>query len=242
MSSPTVAVVLPAHNSAQILAESVSALAQWFESHHLAGQVIIVENGSTDETWKVVNELSRNQYPFTMVATQSVKGLGNAIRAGLSQTTSEIVLITADDLPFGFTDIEAYLELENPPTVAIGSKAHAETSGGRSWLREVLSRGFQLSRRLILGLNLGDTQGSILGNAREIQSCAIDTRQSSYLMTTELLAIANRRGLDIIELPVSFREQARASNINVITDSFKMLRGLFEVRKALRKPVNRSSR
>lgn len=238
MHSPSLGVILPAHNSELNLEKSLLELAEWFLSRQCTGQVIVVENGSTDNTWKVVNELSRADYPFTMVVTQSAKGLGNAIRAGLSLLTTEIVLITADDLPFGFTDIEGYLSLKNPPPIAVGSKAHSLTRGSRSLSREMMSSGFRLLRRLILDLNLGDTQGSILGNAQEIKRCAADTHQANYLMTTELLAYANLRNLRIIELPVSFREQTRASNVNVISDSLAMLRGLFEVRKALRSSLS----
>ena len=228
------AVVLPAHNSALNIRHTVDELAEYFRSKSLSGQVVVVENGSKDDTWEVVSAIDATELPFALVRTRSEKGLGNAIREGLSHVTTDFVLITADDLPFGFSDIDGYLEIGMSSDIAIGSKAHPETNGVRSTSRELMSTVFRLLRRVIVGVNLGDTQGTIMGKAMTICSMSTLTTQPGYLMTTELLARATHQNSSIIELPVKYRSDLRKSNINVIEDSIKMLRGLFEVRRSLK--------
>ena len=232
--STTWAVVLPAHNSALNIRHTVDELAEYFESNSLNGHVIIVENGSKDDTWDVMSSIDTTPLPFALVRTRSEKGLGNAIREGLIHVTTDFVLITADDLPFGFSDIDGYFDSGTLSDIAIGSKAHPDTNGVRSASRELMSTIFRLLRRVIVGVNLGDTQGTIMGKASIICPMSALTTQSGYLMTTELLARATQKNSSIIELPVKYRSDLRKSNINVIEDSIKMLRGLFEVRRSLK--------
>ena len=238
MTGRSLAVVLPAHNSEDNIDTTVAELSGWFRLHSVAGQVVIVENGSTDGTWDVMQQIDRTALPFELVCTRSEKGLGNAIREGLTRVTTDVVLITADDLPFGFSDIDGYLSLSTTPDIAIGSKAHPGTNGTRSFGREVMSTVFRLLRRMVVRVDLGDTQGTIMGDAATIKRCATLTEQSGYLMTTELLAHAVRAGSSIVELPVVYRRDLRGSNINVVSDSIRMLRGLFQVRASVRRTVS----
>ena len=233
ISSFSFAVVLPAHNSAGNICETIDELTLYFQKNELKGQVIIVENGSEDDTWEVMKSIDASNLPFELTRTRSEVGLGNAIRKGLESVTSEYVLITADDLPFGFSDIDGYKKIIPDYEIAIGSKAHPDTESNRSLAREIMSTIFRLLRRIIVGVNLGDTQGTIMGKSSVVCPLASQTLQSGYLMTTELLMIATRAGCSIIELPVQFRQDLRKSNINVLGDSLKMLRGLFELRRRI---------
>jgi len=227
-------VILPAHNSAGIIQNTINELAEFFREKAFNGQVVIVENGSRDNTWEVMSLINRDSLPFDLVLRRSNKGLGNAIREGLSQVTTDFVLITADDLPFGFSDITGYLDVIGSYDVAVGSKAHPQTEGERSLGREFISRIFRTIRRIVIGVNLGDTQGSILGRSAIICSVALKTSQENYLISTEIVAIATSEKFPVIELPVQFRRALRKSNINIIDDSIKMLRGLFEIRRNLK--------
>ena len=232
------AVVLPAHNSSENIGTTVSELAGYFRSNALNGEVVVVENGSTDDTWEVMQSIRTSDLPFRLVLARSDKGLGNAIRRGMELVSADLVLITADDLPFGFSDIDGYFALADAPDIAIGSKAHPGTSGDRSVGREIMSTVFRLLRRIVVKVDLGDTQGTIMGDAPVISRCSSRTRQPGYLMTTELLAHAVRDGASIVELPVVYRRELRGSNINVVSDSVKMVRGLFEVRAELRRSIS----
>ena len=176
------AVVLPAHNSADNILETVEELSEYFQSNFLSGQVVIVENGSKDNTWEVMESINSAVLPFELIRVRSDKGLGNAIREGLTHVTTEFVLITADDLPFGFSDLDGYRSTESSTDIAIGSKAHPQTDGNRSVSRELMSTVFRLLRRVIVGVNLGDTQGTILGNAKLIRDLSIQTRQPGYCL------------------------------------------------------------
>lgn len=232
----TWSLILPSHNSAEIIQTSLDEIDRHFTEHQIDGQVIVVENGSTDSTWELLESLNKDLYRFQLTITRAEKGLGNAVRQGLKHVSKQHVLITADYLPFGFSDLEGFRNRGEVLEVAIGSKAHEDSSGNRSFLRKLMSHVFRVLRGLVLGVKLGDTQGTILGKSEIICDLGAKTVQSNYLMTAELLAYAVREGKKIVELPVVLRMNQRSSNVRIFRDSSVMLIGLFAIRKSLRKP------
>lgn len=227
-------IVVAAHNSARVIESTIIELDRYFESNSLVGEVVVVENGSMDDTWDVLERIDQQGLHFKLKLARSSQGLGNAIREGLKHIQTENVLITADDLPFGFSDLDYYRENALWTQIAIGSKAHPETYSDRSFVRGVSSFCFRNIRRLLLNVNLGDTQGSILGPTQELRLASYSTCQEGYLQTTELLALVMKSGVQPIEIPVKFRQSMRPSNIRLVSDSIKMVRGLFEIRRRLR--------
>lgn len=229
----SLAVVIPAHNSASNIASTIDELSEYFQMQSLSGQVIIVENGSSDDTWTVMENIDASVLPFRLTRARSSKGLGNAIREGLLLVDSEFVLITADDLPFGFSDLNEYMKLNPLTEIAVGSKAHAQTIGSRSILRNLMSLVFKILRQIIVRIDLGDTQGSIMGKSSVICELSTRAKQTGYLISTELLVLASRENILIKELPVVYRNEIRISNVNVFEDSFKMIKGLLEIRRSI---------
>ena len=107
MSAPTIAYVLPAHNEERALPETVPPLAQRLAQ--LPGsEVVIVENGSTDATGTVAAELAAALSTADVVVRVEVsaKGYGNAVRRGIEVASADRVMLTAADLPFGFSDLD----------------------------------------------------------------------------------------------------------------------------------------
>src|SRR5687767_5339043 len=125
--------VIPAHNSSDVIEDTIEAVAKRLSD--TPSEIIIVENGSSDSTREILEQLAGNwtgTNPLLKV-TSSPKGLGNALRTGIAATSGKIIVITADDLPFGFDDLDASqsIDLKQRPVV-IGSKAHRDSDVARS--------------------------------------------------------------------------------------------------------------
>src|SRR5439155_13025857 len=88
----------------------------------------------------------------------SAKGLGNALRRGMEVANAQRIMLTAADLPFGFSDLDEALALDPFPDVVVGSKAHPKSSVHVPLQRRVMSRGLWALRRLMFGLDIGDSQ------------------------------------------------------------------------------------
>jgi GT2 family glycosyltransferase len=227
-------VLVPVHNSETVLIETVMALSEKFNNDDV--EIILIENGSTDNSHAISLELAKqanliNKGPG-IKAIRSEKGLGNALKKGISASTGNFILITADDLPFGFDDFDAFKEMTTKPTVTIGSKAHPLSNVKRGFKRQLSSTIFRKLQKLVLQNNIGDTQGTLIVEGNWLREINPRLQSENYLITAEIVqaSLVNRR--NVIESPVSLRDSHADKNSSVrFSDLWKMAIGQFEIRK-----------
>lgn len=226
--------VVPAHNSTHVIETALDELAQ-----RLAGQraeVIVVENGSTDGTPELLKKLESewSAEDVQLRVLSSAKGMGNALRVGIEASKGATVITTADDLPFGFDDLDRATELGLANNlVYVGSKAHPESQAGRGLLRAVLTTGFLIVRKIILGMDTRDPQGTFILDGEWVRGIVSRLTETGYLFTTEIAYVAERNGIRPVEVPVRLRvkHDQGASRIRVFTDARQMLVGLLRLRR-----------
>jgi glycosyltransferase involved in cell wall biosynthesis len=225
-------VVVPACNAVDTLPQTLAAL------ERLPGgrphEIIVVENGSDDGTWDMLERLRAQWHTESRLVTlRSEKGIGAAYRAGVGATSGDRVLLTADDLPFGTSDVEAVLACRALPDFAIGSKAHPRSRVRRTLPRRLATRVFRAARRVLLGLDVGDTQGTFVIAGDLARRLVAETTIPGFGMTTELVALAARDGAEPVELPVVLQQRHGASRINWAADSTAMMVDLLRLRRRL---------
>jgi dolichyl-phosphate beta-glucosyltransferase len=199
----TLSYVVPALNSAAIIETTLRAL-----RNRLAGrraEILVVENGSSDGTQALLQRIGQSwsDPDVPLVVLSSSKGLGYAYRTGIAASRGARILLTADDLPFGFDDLEAADRLDSAAhPVVIGSKGHRDSDVGRGGLRWVLSWGFRLLRRAVLGMRTLDPQGTFVLAGDWARTLVARLAEPGYLVTTELCYLAEREGIQPLEVPV----------------------------------------
>ncbi|MDZ7914528.1 MAG: glycosyltransferase [Rhodococcus sp. (in: high G+C Gram-positive bacteria)] len=233
--SVELSVVIPAHNSARVIESTITAFADRLSTRH--AEIIVVENGSSDETAAICARLVEDwSHPsVSLTALTSDKGMGNALRVGVSDSRGRQVLLTADDLPFGFGDLdaaEAYVDRTgSTPLVAIGSKAHPGSDVQRGALRSLMTFGFTSLRRIVLGTRTKDPQGTFLVEGALLRSLAPHLSEPGFLFTTELDYAVELAGISPVELPVQLSASHRAQPSRVaLSDVVNMARGLLTLR------------
>ncbi len=228
MSDVDLTVVIPAHNSEQVLARSVTTLVEHLRD--VTAEILVVENGSTDATYDVATSLARDESP-TVTVLRSEKGMGHALRAGIAASHGRRVLLTADDLPFGCDDLDAISRLEDLPDIVIGSKAHPESVVGRGVMRSASTTGFRLLRRLVLGTRIGDSQGTIWVDGPWIRATVGRIHAPGFLFSTQLCDLAEQQGLRIVEVPVHYTPTGKPSTVH-LSDVVRMGTGLVRIRRS----------
>jgi hypothetical protein len=151
----------------------------------------------------------------------------------MRRARADSVLLTAADLPFGFSDLDAAMALDPCPAVVIGSKAHPASVVETGHRRRVLSSGFRSLRRRLLGLEVGDSQGSIIIDRELAQTLLPSLRADGYFIATELLTRASRQGVQPVEVPVVYRAPRADSKVHPLRDSWETLRELLALRAQL---------
>lgn len=216
--------IIPTRNGADVLPETLTLLGAELKDRD---EVIIVENGSTDDTTAVVEEVAR-QWPHAsaVVLTHSAPGLGEALRAGVLASRGRRLLLSADDLPFGFTDMVEFEKLPVSTVVAVGSKAHPNSVVTRSRLRTIQSRIFRFLRSSLLQSRVGDSQGTLWVDGDWGREFALASREDGLMWTTELVLAAEQQGHRVAEVPVVLapRHETGASRFK-IADAWKSFVG-----------------
>ena len=194
-----------------------------------------MENGSSDESYLTALKNAEDTPFVSFQVLQSPKGMGNALRCGIAASKGRRVLLTADDLPFGFTDLEAAAALPEQPLLIIGSKAHPRSDAGRGMLRSVSTGGFKFARRLILGSRIGDSQGTMNVDGTWIRQMHEHFDDPGFLFSTQIVLAAEAQKQSITEVPVTLTVvQGEKQTSVTMKDVLKMGLGLGRLRKQKR--------
>jgi dolichyl-phosphate beta-glucosyltransferase len=231
---PSLTYSLAVHNSAPFIEEHVQRLADRLREFPSA-EIVLVENGSDDNSLELARQLATRFSSRTLDirVDEVAKGLGNALRRGLALSRGKHIVVTGVDMPFGFSDLDQWVQMESPPSLVLGSKSHRLSRHTVSASRRAFSFGFRAARWALLGIDPGDTQGSIIIDgdlARRVQPYLVCT---DYLVTTEIVAWAMHFGAQPAEIPVDYPDTG-ASTISPLRDGLRMLHGMVAMRGRLR--------
>ncbi|MBX3231100.1 MAG: hypothetical protein KIT84_37185 [Labilithrix sp.] len=175
--------------------------------------------------------------PEVRLLDTTATGIGAGYKVGIRHARAEFVVLSADDLPFGWSDLAAF-ERAGSPDFAIGSKAHPDSERpgeSRTISRRVSSFGFLFLRRLLLGWSTpGDSQGSLIVRTEVARSLLPDLRYDHYLSSLEIVTLHLERGGSIVEVPIAFEYHPHASSVSVVRDGLKMARELVDLRGRVR--------
>lgn len=227
----TLSYVVPAHNSTEVIESSLKELCGRLTG--TGAEILVVENGSSDGTLDLLRRIEREWSEEVELRVLSCpKGLGNALRAGIAASRGDRVFFGADDLPFGFDDLDAAMELDHAThPVVIGSKGHQDSVTARSLSRTIMTMGFFILRWLVLGMRTRDPQGTFVLDGEWVREAGPLLTEQGFLLTTELTYLAERSGIKPVEVPVRLRpsHDVHGSRIR-LSDPLKMGAGLFGLR------------
>jgi putative flippase GtrA len=221
-------IVVPVRNEERDLAPSVRRLAGYLsESFPFSARITIADNGSTDATWAIAGQLAR-ELPQVRAVRMELPGRGRALRAIWSQSEAEVLAYMDVDLS---TDLNALLPLVAPllsghSDVAIGTRLARGARVIRGPKRELISRGYNLLLRTLMGARFSDAQCGFKAirrdQARELLPLTQDT---GWFFDTELLVLAERAGLRIHEIPVDWIDDVD-SRVDIVATALADLRGM----------------
>jgi glycosyltransferase involved in cell wall biosynthesis len=239
----TLSIVVPAYNEATRLRNSLPEILDYLNRETSHSELIVVDDGSTDNTANVAREILANsgRVRASVVSYQSNLGKGRAVRLGLQASRGDVTLFTDADLS---TPISETPKLVEPITsgdcdLTFGSRALDRKLIGvhQPWRREQGGRVFNLAVRLATGLPFWDTQCGFkafrMAVCRPlIEGATIDR----FGFDVELIYLAYRAGLRLREVPVRW-DHNEGSKISLFSDSFKMLNEVGLIRQQARRGV-----
>jgi glycosyltransferase involved in cell wall biosynthesis len=225
MSSPTHSIVIPAYNESERLAVSIPRVQEYVRSRRLEAEIIVVNDGSRDDTAEVVRRFSESDQAILLVENPGNRGKGYSVRNGMLHARGDVALFTDADLSSPITEADKlFAALEQGNDLAIGSRwLQRELQTERQPLyRQLYGRLFNLGLRIVLGLGFKDTQcGFKAFNRRAVDTVFTRQHIERWGFDPELLFLARKFRLKTAEVPVEWAHDHR-SKINPLCDGLRM--------------------
>jgi glycosyltransferase involved in cell wall biosynthesis len=231
---PSVDVVIPVLNEERALPGCVATLRDFLDAElpDYVWRITIADNGSTDSTFQVAQELAKERPAQVRCLHLDQRGRGLALRHAWRESGYDIVSYMDVDLS---TSLESFPPLvravaEEGYHVAIGSRLMPGALTTRSWKRERISRMYNLVIKAVFCTRFSDAQcGFKALSARAAQVLVPAVVNNHWFFDTELLILAEKRGFRIKEVPVQWAEDPD-TRVKVVSTALEDLRGLARLR------------
>jgi putative flippase GtrA len=232
-------VVVPVYNEEAGLERGVRRLHRFLtDGFPFSWRIVIADNGSTDATPGIAAALHAS-LPGVEVLRLERKGRGRALRSAWTASDAQVVAYMDVDLS---TDLRALLPLVAPlmsghSDLAIGSRLARGARVVRGPKRELISRTYNRLLHAALRARFSDAQcGFKAVRTAALPGLLDQIRDDGWFFDTELLVLAQRRGLRIHEVPVDWVDDPD-SRVDVVATALTDLRGV--ARLALASPIAR---
>lgn len=231
----TISIVIPAYNEENRLPATLRALTAYAGAHPEIAEVVVVDDGSRDNTAAVVRAYAHTDPRVRLVGYSANGGKGYAIRRGVIETRGDLVLISDADLSTPIDELETLRSALADHEIVIGSRALDESlvTVRQSWYRQTMGKTFNRIMRAITGVPFLDTQcGFKLLTRDAARTVFTESTVDRFAYDVEMLILASRHGFRVAEVPVRW-VNSPDSRVSIVRDASRMLFDLLAVRGRL---------
>jgi dolichyl-phosphate beta-glucosyltransferase len=216
-------IVIPAYNEAARLGPTLERILAYLAGQPLAGEVLVVDDGSTDGTVAVAESFAGRG--VVLLRQDRNRGKGAAVRSGaLASRGAEVLLVDAD-LSTPIEDVERLRPHLGAAAVVLGSRSvpGANVTQHQPFYRELMGRTFNLLIRTLGVRGFRDTQcGFKLLDGAVARQLFVDLLVERFAYDVELVWLAQRRGYRVTEVGVTWANSPRSS-VDPLKDSARMI-------------------
>lgn len=234
MSNPFLSIVIPAHNEASRLPPSLQRINCFLDQQDFSAEVIIVENGSRDQTFEVAQEAARENDRIRVIQSpDGIRGKGLAVKQGMLAATGDWRFICDADLSMRIEDLAGFLPPETTgyDIVIASREAPGSVRVDEPEYRHIMGRVATFIIKLAAIKDYEDTQcGFKLFSAAVAEDLFQVQRMNGIGFDVELLYIAKQRGYKVKELPITWYYDPY-STMRLWDDSVHLLREIWEIRR-----------
>ncbi len=225
--TPYLSVVIPAYNEAERIVPTIGAIASYVSGVCSSWELIVADDGSTDSTVSVVQDLDLAN--GQVLIAEKNGGKGSAVQRGILAARGRYILFDDADNSTPIEELDRLLEKveRGDYDIAVGSRAVAGAEESkRSPVRRLMSGGLRWLGKNVFQIGLQDTQCGFKLFTREAAQhlCRAQTIMG-FSFDLELLYLANKFGYRVAEAPVAWVD-APGSKVNPTKEAQRFLRDL----------------
>jgi glycosyltransferase involved in cell wall biosynthesis len=204
----SLSVFFPAYNDSGTIASLVITAVQSASKLTPDYEVIVVNDGSSDSTARILNELAR-VYPQLKVVTHEVnRGYGGALRTGFATASKDVIFYTDGDAQYDPSEIELlWPKMTDGVDLVNGYKI----SRSDPWHRIVIGRIYHHTVKLLFGLRVRDVDCDFRLLRRSIFD-TVQLEKNSGVICLEMMKKIQDAGFRIVEVPVHHYHRAHGQS------------------------------
>lgn len=200
----TISVIIPVFNEESKISSLLARIKNILSETSLEYELIVINDGSTDNTGKVILEEERLDKRVKVLSYDENRGKGHAVKMGVLSSKGDVVSFVDGDLDISPAQIKDYLKELEGCDLVIASKAHPLSVINAPIIRKILSKTFNILVRMAVGIDIKDTQSGLkVGNGSALRKIFKVMLVKRYAFDVEMLAIASNLNLKMKESPIN---------------------------------------
>lgn len=215
-------IIIPIYNEEEILEKQVRKLISEIDQvlPRAEYEIILVENGSTDSTFKIAKNLASKISQISLIQLKK-PSYGQAFKEGVKQAKYDIVV--QFDIDFWDTDfLDLSLLLLKRYDIVIGSKNLSTSKDKRPLARKIISKALEYFLKFYFSVTFSDTHGMKAMNKKLILPIIDEVQSQNHFFDSELLIMCHYLRYSFKELPVNLKE-IRNTRFSFLIRSFETL-------------------
>jgi glycosyltransferase involved in cell wall biosynthesis len=196
----SLSIFFPTYNEEKNIAETIETADQVARQYTTDYEIIVVNDGSTDQTAQVVNSLGATYPNLRLINHETNQGYGAALMTGFNAATKEWVFFTDADLQFDLGEISKLVEYVSQYDVIIGYRAKRNDP----FIRFLNAKGWNILNRVIFNLQVHDIDCAFkLIKGLALKPILPEIISHGAMISAEMLIRLKNSGHAIKEVPVS---------------------------------------
>ncbi len=233
-----ISVFFPAYNEEENIENTVRKALKVLKDKFDLWEIIIVDDGSTDSTGKIADELARENKNIRVIHHNPNRGYGAAFKSGIYAAQYPWITFTDSDGQFDFSEITKFIDKQQKTNADLIVGYYKKRQVKKSVI--ITSKLWELLVFLLFGLHVRDIDCGFKLIRKEVvdKIPKLESERGAFI-SSELLIKAKQNGAKIVEVPVTHYPRAGGKptgrNFNVIIQSFKDLFTLWRRQKSWRR-------
>jgi glycosyltransferase involved in cell wall biosynthesis len=213
-------VVIPCLDEAETIAECVTSARAVLDEGGLAGEVIVVDNGSTDRSAAIAEEHGAR------VVQEPMRGYGSAYLRGLDEASGEFLVMADADGTYPVAELEPFLErLRNGDDLVLGSRLKGKIhAGAMPWVHRWIGNPvLTWILNVFFGVKVSDAHCGFRAIRRDALP-VLQLQATGMEFASEMILKASKRNLRISDVPIEYFPRTGESKLNTWRDGWRHLR------------------
>jgi glycosyltransferase involved in cell wall biosynthesis len=208
-----VSIIIPCLNEEKSIADCVTKARLWLAGSGMTGEIVVVDNNSTDRTSEVAREAGAT------VIHEQLRGKGNAFQTGMRESRGRYIVMSDGDATYDLSNLDPMIEpLKQGYDMVIGNRLKGQMEAkSMPWLhRHVGNPIFNALIGLIARKRMGDVLSGLRAFTREAWE-AMAPVSTGFELESEMCLRAGRHKLRVTDVPISYAVRRAPSNLHGLT-------------------------